>query len=114
MHFGAPWPNPFGLIVQAKVTDAQTVRKIALEGHRFTPPEALKYGLVDHVAQGTTEDVLSKALDVAESVSGQARGGAWGLIRVKVYFGYATGRTAHTFFPIERPVFECCPGPSQE
>ena len=84
MHFGASWPYPFGLIVQAKVTDAQTVRKIALEGHRFTPSEALKCGLVDYIVQGNTEEVLQRAQEVAESVSGQAQAGAWGLIRVKI------------------------------
>lgn len=87
VHFGAAWPYPFALVVHAKVTDAQTVRKIALEGHRFTPAEALKCGLVDHIVPGSTEDVLDKALRVAESVSGQAQAGAWGLIRVRISIG---------------------------
>ncbi|EKM57765.1 uncharacterized protein PHACADRAFT_139039 [Phanerochaete carnosa HHB-10118-sp] len=85
VHFGAAWPYPFGLIVQAKVTDAQTVRKIALEGYRFTPQEALKCGLVDHIVQGDTEAVLHKAQEVATIVGAQAQSGAWGIIRSDVY-----------------------------
>lgn len=85
VQFGAAWPYPFGLVVHAKVTDAQTVRKIALEGHRFTPAEALKCGLVDHIVPGDTEDVLNKAQQVAESVSGQAQAGVWGVIRSDLY-----------------------------
>lgn len=92
MHFGAAWPYPFGLIVQAKVTDAQMVRKIALEGHRFTPQEALKCGLVDHIVQGDTEAVLHKAQEVATVVGAQAQGGAWGLIRVSLSLGSRRAR----------------------
>ncbi|THG95234.1 hypothetical protein EW026_g6383 [Hermanssonia centrifuga] len=81
VHFGASWPLPFGLIARAKVTDATILRKIALEGHRFTPKEAVQWGLIDHIASGDTEGVLSKAQEVAEAVGGQAKAGAYGLIR---------------------------------
>lgn len=66
----------------AKVTDAQTLRNIALEGHRFTPQEALESRLVDHIVPGDTEAVLQKAQQVGEAVAGHARSGAWGGIRV--------------------------------
>ncbi|PSR88974.1 hypothetical protein PHLCEN_2v4936 [Hermanssonia centrifuga] len=81
VHFGASWPLPFGLIARAKVTDATILRKVALEGHRFTPKEAVQWGLIDHIASGDTEGVLLKAQEVAEAVSGQAKAGAYGLIR---------------------------------
>ena len=55
---------------------------IALEGHRFTPQEALNLGLVDHIVKGDTTAVLAKATDVAESVSSNAQMGVWGLIKV--------------------------------
>ncbi len=84
VHFGASWPLPFGLIARAKVTDATILRKIALEGHRFTPKEAVQWGLIDHIASGDTEGVLSKAQEVAEAVGGQAKAGAYGLIRVRI------------------------------
>ncbi|GJE85516.1 enoyl-CoA hydratase/isomerase family protein [Phanerochaete sordida] len=85
VHFGAAWPYPFGAIVQAKVTDAQAVRKIALEGHRFTPQEAVKSGFVDELVQGDTEAVLNKALELGKKVSEQAQSGVWGIIRGDVY-----------------------------
>lgn len=85
IDFGATWPHAFGFIVRAKVTDAQTVRKIALEGHRFTPQEALESRLVDHIVPGDTEAVLQKAQQVGEAAAGHARSGAWGGIRRGLY-----------------------------
>ncbi|KAI0921515.1 hypothetical protein AcV5_000913 [Taiwanofungus camphoratus] len=82
IHFGAAWPLSLAGIVRAKVSDATLHRKIALEGHRFTPPEAFQAGLVDYLVEGDTEAVIVKALDVARSVSGLAKTGAWGVIKV--------------------------------
>ena len=79
--------------MQAKITDAQTVRKMALEGHRFTPPEALKAGIVDYLVLGDTEAVLKKAQEVGEAVGAQAEFGAWGLIRVSLVLDTAKSRT---------------------
>ena len=93
MLFGSGWPYAFGLIVQAKVTDAQAARKIALEGHRFSPTEALKAGIVDYTVPGDTEAVLKKAQEVGETVGAQAQPGAWGLIRVSLVLGTARSRT---------------------
>ena len=92
VHFGAAWPYPFGAIVQAKVTDAQTVRKIALEGHRFTPQEAVKFGFVDELVQGDTEAVLNKALELGKKVGEQAQSGVWGVIRVSLSLARAHPR----------------------
>ena len=69
--------------LRAKVGDANLHRKIALEGHRFTPKAALAAGLVDHIVPGNSaEAVLHKARELAESVDHLAKGGAWGLIKV--------------------------------
>ena len=57
-------------------------RKLALEGHRFTPAEALEMGLVDHLVKGKTADIVAKAEEIADSVSINASQGAWGLIKV--------------------------------
>lgn len=55
-----------------------------MEGHRFTPQEALAAGLVDRIAPGdTAEAVLRIARELAESVDSLAKGGAWGLIKVE-------------------------------
>jgi len=82
VHFGAPWPLSFAAIVRAKFGDHRTHRKIALEGHRFTPQEALKDGILDAVVGGGTEEVLKVAEGVAEKVAGNAVAGVWGLIKV--------------------------------
>ena len=67
-----------------KVVDANLNRKIALEGHRFTPKEALEAGLVDQIVPGdSAEAVLHGARKLAESVESLAKGGAWGLIKVE-------------------------------
>ncbi|KAL0567657.1 hypothetical protein V5O48_014334 [Marasmius crinis-equi] len=60
-------------------------RKIALEGHRFTPQEGLQVGMVDYIVPGNTRDVLNKAEEVAAQWEGNARGGAWGLIKGEIY-----------------------------
>ncbi|PCH42312.1 ClpP/crotonase [Wolfiporia cocos MD-104 SS10] len=85
IHFGAAWPLSFAAILRAKVTDPRIQRKIALEGHRFTPAEAQATGLVDEIVQGDTEAVLARAQALGESVSGQAVPGAWGLIKRDLY-----------------------------
>ncbi|EAU85527.1 hypothetical protein CC1G_06428 [Coprinopsis cinerea okayama7 len=85
VHFGARWPYSFASLLRAKFGDHRLVRKIALEGHRFTPPEALADGLLDHIVNGKTADVLAKAEEVAERVSMNASAGAWGLIKKDLY-----------------------------
>jgi enoyl-CoA hydratase/carnithine racemase len=48
-------------------------RKIALEGHRFTPKEALDAGIVDLLAPGNTAAVLAKAEELALTVGVKAQ-----------------------------------------
>lgn len=69
--------------MRTKVSAPAVHRKIALEGHRFTPREALEAGLVDYIAEGNTAAVLAKAEEVAESVSSLSKEGVWGLIKVR-------------------------------
>jgi len=86
IHFGSPWPPSFTSTLRVKVGDANLHRRIALEGHRFTPNEALAAGLVDHIVPGdSAEAVLRKAREVAESVDSLAKGAAWGLIKADLY-----------------------------
>lgn len=79
------WPHSFAGILNAKVGDARVRRKIALEGYRFTPQEAVEAGFVDFVVKGDTVAVLDKAKEVAAGVEGNATGGVWGLIKVRVF-----------------------------
>ena len=73
--------------LRVKITDANLLRKVALEGHRFTPKEALAAGLVDHIVPGDSADaIFQKARELAESVDHLAKGGVWGLIKVERAF----------------------------
>ena len=58
------------------------VRSFALEGHRFTPPEARNAGLVDEIVSGGTQGVLKRAREIAEEKAPKAREGVWGAIKV--------------------------------
>jgi len=56
-----------------------------LEGVRFTPPEALQAGLVDHIVNGKTADIIARAEELAGTINGLAKGGVWGLIKRDLY-----------------------------
>ncbi|EPT01342.1 hypothetical protein FOMPIDRAFT_1029848 [Fomitopsis schrenkii] len=85
IHFGAAYPLSYASVIRAKVPDPRTQRKVALEGHRFTPPEALAAGLVDRLVKGDTEAVIAQAQALGESVSHLAAPGAWGVIKRDLY-----------------------------
>jgi len=85
IHFGSSWPLSFVALMRAKVSDPRLHRKIALEGHRFTPPEALQAGFLDYIVSGGTAVVVSKAEEIAEAVSPLAREGVWGTIKTDLY-----------------------------
>jgi enoyl-CoA hydratase/carnithine racemase len=65
--------------VRAKVS---AIRSLALEGHRFTPPEARDAGLVDEIVSGGTQAVIKRAREIAEEKAPKAREGVWGVIKV--------------------------------
>jgi enoyl-CoA hydratase/carnithine racemase len=90
VHFGAPWPLSFTAILNTKVGSPAVRRRVALEGHRFTPSEALKVGMVDRLANLTgtnvgngTEKVLEEAIKLAKEVKGLASQNVWGAIKVR-------------------------------
>jgi len=85
VHFGAVWPLSFAALFRAKISDHRLIRKIALEGHRFSPTEALEAGFVDHLVDGDTSAVMAKAEQVAAQVSSIAKEGVWGLIKSDLY-----------------------------
>jgi enoyl-CoA hydratase/carnithine racemase len=76
------WPLSLAAIVRVKVGDGRLHRKIALEGHRFTPQEALDAGLVDQIVAGNTETVLASAVSLGDRVGPIAKEGVWGIIKV--------------------------------
>jgi len=85
VHFGASLPHSFIAIYRAKIGDHKLHRKILLEGHRFTPSEALQDGILDYVVKGKTAEVLAKAEEVADRVSVLAAQGVWGLLKLNLY-----------------------------
>ncbi|KAJ7454805.1 ClpP/crotonase-like domain-containing protein [Mycena latifolia] len=91
VDFGAVWPHSFAGVLAAKIGDPQVRRKIALEGHRFTPKEALEAGIVDHIVSGNTAAVLAKAEELALTVGVKAQGGVWGLIKNDIYWDALEG-----------------------
>ena len=68
------------------------MRRIVLEGHRFTPADLLNAGIVDEIVDGGSEAVLARAIEIAEQWSGNARMGAWGLIRVSLFVTIMFGK----------------------
>ncbi|KAJ7722739.1 ClpP/crotonase-like domain-containing protein [Mycena maculata] len=91
VDFGAVWPHSFAGVLSAKIGDARVRRKIALEGHRFSPKEALEAGIVDQLAGGNTAAVLTKAEELALTVSVKAQAGVWGLIKNDIYWDALQG-----------------------
>ncbi|KAJ7028430.1 ClpP/crotonase-like domain-containing protein [Mycena alexandri] len=91
VDFGSIWPHSLAAVLNAKIGDAQVRRKIALEGHRFTPKEALDAGIVDHLVNGDTSAVLAKAEELALNVGVKAQGGVWGLIKNDIYWDALEG-----------------------
>ncbi|CAE6478153.1 hypothetical protein ACGC1H_002749 [Rhizoctonia solani] len=87
IHFGAPLPPAFAALIRVKLGHASPalMRKTVLEGHRFTSKELLEAGVVDAVVDGGSEKVLERAIAIATAMSGNARGGAWGLIKKEIY-----------------------------
>ncbi|KAJ6631020.1 ClpP/crotonase-like domain-containing protein [Mycena sp. CBHHK59/15] len=86
VDFGAVWPHSFAGILNAKIGDGRVRRRIALEGHRFSPAEALDAGIVDVLVSGNTAAVLGRAQELALVVGVKAQGGVWGLIKNDIYF----------------------------
>lgn len=96
VHFGARWPLSFAALLRAKFGDHRLVRKIALEGARFTPKEALNVGILDAIVDGKTPEILATAEKLADKISGNSVAGAWGLIKVDLYRDTLTAMSQET------------------
>ncbi|KAF9892103.1 hypothetical protein FE257_002509 [Aspergillus nanangensis] len=77
LHF-----DGMGSLLRAKVAP-KVARKVLLEAHKFTGKEALEAGIVDDIAP--PEQLLEKALALAETVKGRARMGVFPLLRLELY-----------------------------
>lgn len=84
LHF-----DGMGALLRSKLTP-QTARKVILQGHKFTSSEALADGIVDEIAP--PEEMLERALAVAEREKSKAKMGVYGLLR-----GELCGEAARAF-----------------
>jgi len=84
IHFGAPLTRGLATILKCKLSPPHLLRRFALEGHRFTPQELLDSSMVEALGN-STEDVLTKAKELAEKHGANARTGTWGLIKKDIY-----------------------------
>jgi enoyl-CoA hydratase/carnithine racemase len=84
---GAPWPDSFVAITNAKLASPQALRTLALDGARISPKEAINLGIIDKLVPADSpsdvgQAVVSAARELAYRTAGNARAGAWGLIKV--------------------------------
>ena len=79
-----------GSLVRSKLAP-RVARKILMEAHRFTGKEALEHSIVDAIA--APEEMLDKALEIANMWKGKAKMGVYGLLRNELW-GEATGKYA--------------------
>ncbi|KAM0081839.1 hypothetical protein ACKRZS_005980 [Fusarium odoratissimum] len=77
LHF-----DGMGALLRAKLPP-QTARKVILQGHKFTSSEALADGIVDEIA--SPEEMLDRALQLADRVKSKAKMGVYGLLRGELY-----------------------------
>lgn len=77
LHF-----DGMGALLRAKLTP-QVARRVLLEAHKFTGKEALAAGIVDDVA--SPEEMLQRAVELAERVKGRSKMGVFPLLRSELY-----------------------------
>lgn len=84
IDFGAPLPHGLQQALASKIGDQRTMRKIVLEGHRFSATEAHQAGIVDVLSE-SPQDTLDKAKQLAENLKGKAKMNAWGSNKEVIY-----------------------------
>ncbi|OMH78684.1 hypothetical protein AX774_g7917 [Zancudomyces culisetae] len=72
-------------IIKLRINDPSTLRKCALEGHRFTAQEAVKAGFVEQAVP--EKEIMPTAFKYAEIFAKKAlnRGEAFRLIKTEVH-----------------------------
>ena len=71
-------------VLQAKLPTPNAQRRVLLEGARISAAEALTLGIVDDLG-GNGDEVVQKAIALAENLSGKASAKAWGLIKAGMH-----------------------------
>ncbi|EPQ26962.1 uncharacterized protein PFL1_05597 [Pseudozyma flocculosa PF-1] len=89
IDFGAQLPHGLQMALAAKIAHPQTMRKIVLEGHRFTAKEAHDAGIVDLVADAQRypgpAGTLKLATELATKIKVKASKDCWGSNKVVLY-----------------------------
>lgn len=86
IDFGAQLPHGLQQALASKIVHPQTMRKIVLEGHRFSAAEALEAGIVDAVSQdGGAAGTLELAKKLADKVKIKASKDVWGSNKQVIY-----------------------------
>ncbi|KAH7106534.1 ClpP/crotonase [Auriculariales sp. MPI-PUGE-AT-0066] len=85
IHFGAPLPRGFVKLFNEKAANANLVRKVFLEGHRFTAQELIKEGLIDEVVEGDATKVREAAQALGNKLAPLSRTGVYGLQKEEIY-----------------------------
>ncbi|KAF8510279.1 ClpP/crotonase [Gautieria morchelliformis] len=81
VHLGSDFPHAIMIFLRSKFRNPVVLRKMLLEGHRWTPQELLAQRLVDELVEGGSAAVLERALAVADKRSSDAKTGYYGLIK---------------------------------
>lgn len=84
IDFGAPLPHGLQMTLASKINDQRVMRKVVLEGHRFSAAEAQKEGFVDALGD-SPKDTLEKAVQLADKLKVKAKMNAWGSNKEVVY-----------------------------
>ncbi|KAL8280488.1 hypothetical protein RQP46_007136 [Phenoliferia psychrophenolica] len=74
LDFGAPLPPGMASLLNHRLSPA-VMRKTMLTAHRWTAPEALAAGFVDESVPGDGEAVITRALEIAESMKKHSTSG---------------------------------------
>lgn len=95
IDFGAPLPFGLQMSLASKITDIITMRKIVLEGHRFSAVEAKQAGFVDLLAD-SPQDTLDVAKKLADSIKIKAKMNVYGANKEVIYAPFIKAlRTKH-------------------
>ncbi len=77
-RLGAPLPHGLQQALANKISDQKTMRKIVLEGHRFSAKEAGDAGIVDVLSE-SPKIRLAQGKGVGREVEGEGKElNAWG------------------------------------
>ncbi|PWZ00173.1 ClpP/crotonase [Testicularia cyperi] len=84
IDFGAPLPHGLQMALASKISDIKTMRKVVLEGHRFSAKEALEAGIIDATAAGQ-QATLDKSKQLADAIKGKAKMNVWAANKEVIY-----------------------------